>query len=147
MLFLFLFILLLFACFIFLFYCFFFSFSFFRDNNMISISTVEFRYYVVLITLVNLGKPLTIGIKTVDKISFQWTSESEAGLWISELDFHCQVFPFCTYNYTLLNLALKTILLIFITTQKMWCCEYWYWFGWYNLWCVKWGSLNYPFLR
>ena len=29
---------------------------FFRDSNMISIGTVEFRYYVVIIILVNLGK-------------------------------------------------------------------------------------------
>ena len=28
----------------------------FRDDNMISISIVEFRYYVVIIILVNLGK-------------------------------------------------------------------------------------------
>ena len=34
----------------------FFSF-FFRDRDMISIGTVEFRYYVVIIILVNLGKP------------------------------------------------------------------------------------------
>ena len=33
---------------------------FFRDSNMISISTVEFRHYVVLIILVNLGKPQAI---------------------------------------------------------------------------------------
>ena len=59
MLLLFLFILLLFVCFIFLFYYLFVFFSFicFGDNNMISISTVEFRYYVVIIILVNLGKP------------------------------------------------------------------------------------------
>ena len=30
---------------------------FFSDNNMISIGTVEFRCYVVIIILVNLGKP------------------------------------------------------------------------------------------
>ena len=29
---------------------------FFRDSNMISIGIVEFRYYVVIIILVNLGK-------------------------------------------------------------------------------------------
>ena len=33
---------------------------FFRDSNMISISTVEFRYYVVIIIPVNLGKPEAI---------------------------------------------------------------------------------------
>ena len=33
---------------------------FFKDSNMISISTVEFRHYVVLIILVNLGKPQAI---------------------------------------------------------------------------------------
>ena len=29
---------------------------FFRDSNMISIATVEFRYYVAIILPVNLGK-------------------------------------------------------------------------------------------
>ena len=51
--------------FVFLLFVFLFSFhlflllllSFFRDSNMISISKVEFRYYVVIIILVNLGKP------------------------------------------------------------------------------------------
>ena len=28
-------------------------------------------------------------------ISFQWISESEVGLWISDLDFHCKVLAFC----------------------------------------------------
>ena len=54
MLLLFLFVLLLFVC---LFVCFFVCFLyFFRDSNMISKGTVEFRYYVVIILLVNLGK-------------------------------------------------------------------------------------------
>ena len=66
MLLLFLFVFLLFFVFVFFIVCF-FSFhlflllllllSFFRDSNMISISKVEFRYYVVIIILVNLGKP------------------------------------------------------------------------------------------
>ena len=51
--------------FVFLLFVFLFSFhlflllllSFFRDSNMISISKVEFRYYVVITILVNLGKP------------------------------------------------------------------------------------------
>ena len=30
-------------------------------------------------------------------ISFQWTSESEVGLWISDLDFHCKVLRFAFY--------------------------------------------------
>ena len=55
--------LLLFSCFFFfiicLFYFILFYFNFFRDSNIISISTVEFRYYIIII-LVNLGKPLTI---------------------------------------------------------------------------------------
>ena len=49
MLLLFLFVLML----LFLCVCVFF---FFRDSNMISIATVEFRYYVAIILLVNLGK-------------------------------------------------------------------------------------------
>ena len=51
MLLLFLFVLLFFV-----FLCGFF-FVFFRDSNMISIGTAEFRYNVVTIILVNLGKP------------------------------------------------------------------------------------------
>ena len=35
----------------------FFVFFFFRDSDMIPIGTVEFRYYVVVITPVNFGKP------------------------------------------------------------------------------------------
>ena len=33
------------------------GFVFSRDSNMISIGTVEFRYYVAIIIPVNLGKP------------------------------------------------------------------------------------------
>ena len=41
---------------------FFFSFHLylFRDSNLISLNTVEFRYYVAIITLVNFGKPEAI---------------------------------------------------------------------------------------
>ena len=46
-------LLLLFVLFLFLCVCVFFS----RDSNMISIGTVEFRYYVALVIPVNLGKP------------------------------------------------------------------------------------------
>ena len=48
---------------------------------------------------------------------------------------------------TLINLALKIIVLIFNTTYKMGCCEYWYWLGWYNLWRVKSKSLRYYITR
>ena len=47
---------------------------------------------------------------------------------------------------TLINLVLKTFLLMFNTTHKMGCCEYCYWLGWYNIQRVKSGSLSYPFL-
>ena len=59
MLLLILFVLLLFVRFLnFLFYGLFVHFfPFFRDNHIIFISTVEFRYYVVIIILVDLGKP------------------------------------------------------------------------------------------
>ena len=105
-------------------------------------------------------------------ISFQLTSESEAGLWILDLDFHCKVFAFCilychdfwpriswsiyivnlTYligccDWTLINLLLKTIVLILNISHKRGCCEYWYWLGWYKLWRVKSGSLNYPIIN
>ena len=43
--------------FVFVFCLFWVFFLLFRDSNMISIGTVEFRYYVVIIILVNLGKP------------------------------------------------------------------------------------------
>ena len=55
MLLLFLYVLLLF--FVLFFVCVSVCVFFFRDRNMISIGTVEFRYYVVIIILVNLGKP------------------------------------------------------------------------------------------
>ena len=48
---------LLWFLFVLFFFFVFFACDFFRDNNMISIGTVEFRYYVVIIILVNLGKP------------------------------------------------------------------------------------------
>ena len=54
MLLLFLFALLSFCLF---YFSFLLIFLFFRDSNMISISTVGFRYYVVIIILVNLEKP------------------------------------------------------------------------------------------
>ena len=71
---LFLLVVLLFAClfyfsfllFVCLFVCVFlpikhfFYFSFFSDSNMISISTVGFRHYVVIIVLVNVGEPWVI---------------------------------------------------------------------------------------
>ena len=57
MLLLFLFALLLLVCFICLLFNIFFIFTIFRDNNMISVSTVELRYYVAIILIVNLGKP------------------------------------------------------------------------------------------
>ena len=55
-------LLLFFVCFVVVFcvlFCFvlFLFLFFFKDSNMISIGTVEFRYYVVIIILVNLGKP------------------------------------------------------------------------------------------
>ena len=42
-------------CFVFYYFFFFFWFIFLRDSNMISISTVAFRYYFIV--LGNLGKP------------------------------------------------------------------------------------------
>ena len=49
-------------------------------------------------------------------------------------------------DYTLINLVLKNIVLIFNTIHKMGCCEYCYWLEWYNTCCVKLGSINYPSL-
>ena len=43
--------------FLFVFLLFLVFFLFFRDSNRISIGTVEFRYYVVIVIPVNLGKP------------------------------------------------------------------------------------------
>ena len=52
---------LLFCLFVFFFffivYSFVYFFHFFRDSYIISITAAEFRYYVVVIILVNLGKP------------------------------------------------------------------------------------------
>ena len=44
-----------------------------------------------------------------------------------------------------INLVLKIIVLMLNTAHKM-GCKYCYWLGWYNMWRVKSGSLNYPFL-
>ena len=56
-----LFALLLFVCLFVFVFCFFgFCLGFFRNSNMFSIGTVEFRYYVVIIILVNFGKPEAI---------------------------------------------------------------------------------------
>ena len=43
-----------FVCFVVV--CLFVFYFYFRDSNMISIGATEFRYYVVIIKLVNLGK-------------------------------------------------------------------------------------------
>ena len=53
MLLLFLFVLLFLCVWVFVFFFLFLT----RDSNMISIGTVEFRYYVAIIIPVNLGKP------------------------------------------------------------------------------------------
>ena len=119
-----------------------------------------------------LGKTLNyMGLRPLRLISFQWSSGSESILWISDSDFHCKFFVFCilycqnfwtrddlecivnpTYlieccDCTPFNPDLKiTIVIIFNTTHKMGCCEYWYCLGWYNIWYMKSESLNYPFL-
>ena len=58
MLLLFLFVLLLFfvGFFVFFFIFYFYFYFFFRDSSMSFVGTVEFRYYVAIIMLVNLGK-------------------------------------------------------------------------------------------
>ena len=93
------------------------------------------------------GKTLTYKrIRQLRLISFQLIFQFEAGLWISEFNFHCvsyftlPEFPAkdalkCIVNptfltgccdSTLINLALKTIVLIFNTNHKMRCCQYCY---------------------
>ena len=56
-----LFFVLFFFVFVLLFFCYCFFFVvivvFFRDSNIISIGIAEFRYYVVIVILVNLRKP------------------------------------------------------------------------------------------
>ena len=137
---------------------------------MISVGTVEFGYCCYYNTS-ELGKTLSYkGLRQLRLISFQWTSEFDAGLWISDLDFHCKVFAFyiftfsefltkdvleciinptyligCCYN-TLINVVLKIMVLIFNTTHKIGCCEYCYQLGWHNIWRVKSGPLNCPFI-
>ena len=34
------------------------------------------------------------GLRQLILVSFQWTSESDAGLWISDLDFYCKLLRF-----------------------------------------------------
>ena len=42
------------------------------------------------------GKTLSYnGLRQLRLISFQWTSESESCLWISDVEFHCKLFAFC----------------------------------------------------
>ena len=45
-------------------------------------------------------------------------------------------------NCTLINLVLKTIVLIFNTTHKIGRCKYWYWLERYNLWCISWIAFH-----
>ena len=89
----FVFVVLFVLFFFFIVYSFVHFFPFFKDSHIISITTAEFRYYVVITIL---GKTLSyMGLRQWRLINFQWTSEPEAGLWISESDFHCKVFVFC----------------------------------------------------
>ena len=139
-----------------------------RDRNIISIVTVEFRYYV---STSELGKTLSYkGLRQLRLISFRWNSwvwprSVDFRLWFSLQDFcglylilsefltkdvlKCIVNP--TYligccNSTLLSLILKTFLLTLNTTPKIGCCNYFYWLRWYNIRRMKSGSLNYPFV-
>ena len=78
-----------------------FYFSFFRDCNMVSISIVEFRYYVIIILLVDFRRQLRL-------INFQWISESEGGQWVLDSDFPCKCF--CVLFVALSEVLLKDIL-------------------------------------
>ena len=101
------------------------------------------------------------GLRQLRLITFQWTSESEVGQWISDLDFYWKVFAFCILYcqnfwprvscslqliqptsqdvmiaiFSTLPSRLLTIILIFNTTYRIECCKYRYCLGWFNL-CV-----------
>ena len=81
------------------FFCFFFLFL--RDIHTIFISTVEFRYDVVIIILVNFKKTLSDkGWKQLRLISFQGVFGLEAGLLISVLNFNGEFFSFWMCRWT-----------------------------------------------
>ena len=125
---------------------------------MISIGTVEFRYYVVIIILVSLGKPEGTKVVEIDQLSmnlwfwsrsvdfiFGFSSQGFFVLYFILSEFltkdvlECVVNPTYLIGYcdcTLINLVLKTIVLIFYTNHKMDCCEYCYWL-------TDWGDIIY----
>ena len=99
-------------------FCFtFFSFIFLKDNDMMSEAGLRIFIARFLRLYFILSKFLTKDV------------------------LECIVNP--TYLIECCNCNLiKIISLIFNTTHEMGCCKYWYWLGWYNLWCVKSGSLT-----
>ena len=134
------------------------------DSNMISVSTVDFRYYVVIIILVKLGRRQ----RQLRLISFQWSVESKAGRWISDTTF-CVLYVILSKflskdvleraaNPTYLKdvvsklsfiLFLKItlcLILMFNTIHNIECWKYWNGLRWYKLLRVKSESLNHPFL-
>ena len=126
---------------------------------MISISTVEFRCYVVIIILVNLGKPLAIR----DSDSWDWSALNEPLSLMQGCGFQTRIFiaRFLGFVYYIVRISdeqslgvynqsnlldrmfwlyffqpcpqdLFTFVLIFNATYKIRCCEYWYCLGWYR---------------
>ena len=81
-----------FVCFVVVLLCLFCTY--FRD--MISIATYRVQILCCYYVTSELGEILSYkGLGQLTLISFRWTSQSNAGLWISDLDFHCNVFAFC----------------------------------------------------
>ena len=100
---------LLFFCFIFLFCFFFCSFFPFSRDSFCKYSRVQILCCCHITS--GLGKTLSYKLPREWRlISFQWTSKFEAGLWISDLDFHCKVFAFCILSEFLTKDVLECII-------------------------------------
>ena len=103
MLFLFLFALLLFVCFIFLLYCLFFLLIYFFYFQGLQQDFYKYRRVQILCCYHSTSQIVKTfickGLRQLTLISFQGFSESEAGLWISVLGFHCKLFAFRILYY------------------------------------------------
>ena len=103
---------------------------------MTSMSTVEFQILCCYYNTSELGK--TLSYKGLKQLRLGFSLQGFCVLYIILSKFltkdvlKCIVNPTYLIEYcdcTLINLVLKTVLLIFNITNKMGCCEYWYCLG------------------
>ena len=147
MLLLFLFVL-LFVC-LFLYFCFFFFV--FKGSNMTSIGIIEFRYYVVIIIVVNSGKPQAIR----DLGNLDWSAFSEPLSLKQVCGFQTWIFIVRLLHFVFCIVRISDQRCLGVHSQSKLLDRIlrlhsyqscWYWLGLYNLWRVKQGSLNNLFL-